>query len=343
MDPFQIRLECVALLRRLTASQQSITKVVDYAIRHATLASDDIWDCIITECSKTTLNNRLNILFLIDSLLLQIVDPIGYSSSSTGNNSSSTTLSTPSTVNLAQAAMAYLGLATRDIRRVILEGVVPLDNWDAVRLNATSTEKVLASWKRLNVFDLIILEELMEELKLRKTELSKLPSSVRVDFSKKDILRRIDEDRERHKRLRERAWILPAKSFVNSLHPAKMTSVVSRQMKPGNPTTNTTELNSIASSADPDALEVEFDSIWENLGDLDEDDLEKIGEDDAMWWGSSRFQESKRPQTHEEKQRNTTNTSSATPNKRKVDDVNSNTSYESTNSWSNKRFHQRRT
>jgi len=141
MDPFQIRLECSGLLRRLTASQQSIAKVVDYAIRYATSASDDIWDCIVSECYKTTLNSRLNLLFLIDALLLQIVDPTGFSASSTGISSSSSL----SSVNLAQAAMAYLTLAIRDIRKVILQGVLPSDNWDAVRLNASSTEKVCFS------------------------------------------------------------------------------------------------------------------------------------------------------------------------------------------------------
>lgn len=342
MDPFQIRLDCVALLRRLTASQQSIAKVVDYAIRHAPLASDDIWDCIVTECSKTTLNNRLNILFLIDSLLLQIVDPIGFSSSSTGNSSSSSS-SSPSTVNLAQAAMAYLGLATRDIRTVIVQGVVPLENWDAIRLNATSTEKVLVSWKRLNIFNLTTLDELIEELKLQKTKLSKLPFSIRVEFPKKDILRRIDEDRERHKRLRERAWILPAKSFMNGLDPIKSSTsvVVSRQMKTGN--NHNLEINSsFVSSANPDALEVEFDFVWDNLGDFDKDDLEKIREDDAMWWGTSRQQESRNQQIQQKKQKNTSLT---TPSKRKVDEmISNNTSYDSTGSWSNnKRFHQKRT
>lgn len=140
MDTFQIRLEFLALLRRLRASQQSIAKVVEYAIRHATLASDDMWDCILTECSKTTLNVRLNILFLVDALLLHIVDPIGFSSSS---SSSVATASSPlTTLNQAQAAMVYLGLATRDIQQLILQGVVPIDNWDAVRLNASSAEKV---------------------------------------------------------------------------------------------------------------------------------------------------------------------------------------------------------
>jgi len=139
MDPFQIRIEFLGLLRRLNASQQSIAKVVDYAIRYATLASDDIWDCLLSECTKTTLNARLNILFLLDALLLHIVDPIGFSSSSASGGASSSSLST---ANLAQAAMAYLGLATRDIQKIILQGVVPSDNWDAVRLNASSTEKV---------------------------------------------------------------------------------------------------------------------------------------------------------------------------------------------------------
>lgn len=142
MDPFQIRLECVALLRRLNASQQSIAKVVDYAIRHAPAAADDIWDCIISECSKTTLNARLNILFLVDALLLQIVDPTGFSASSTSGSSGSSSSQAQITSNTAQAATTYLTLATRDLQKFITQGVVPLDNWDAVRLNASSTEKV---------------------------------------------------------------------------------------------------------------------------------------------------------------------------------------------------------
>jgi CTD kinase subunit gamma len=126
------------------------------------------------------------------------------------------------------------------------------------------------------VFDHTVLDELIAELQNRKTELSKLPSSSRIDFSSKDILRRIDEDRERHKRLRERAWILPAKSFANGLN----------SIRPGMPQNK-------ASGGNLDALDVEFDYIWDNLSDLNEDDLERIREDDAAWWGSQ--QESKLP------------------------------------------------
>lgn len=54
MDPFQIRLECLQLVRRLTASQQSIMKVVDFAVRYAAVAAEDIWDCLLTECGKVS-------------------------------------------------------------------------------------------------------------------------------------------------------------------------------------------------------------------------------------------------------------------------------------------------
>ncbi|POW17384.1 hypothetical protein PSTT_00595 [Puccinia striiformis] len=44
-----------------------------------------------------------------------------------------------------------------------------------------------------------------------------------LDFTKKEILDRIDDDRERHKRLRERIWVLPIPS-MSSLSP-KLTNI----------------------------------------------------------------------------------------------------------------------
>ncbi|UZJ54401.1 hypothetical protein CBS101457_003721 [Exobasidium rhododendri] len=277
MDAFQVRLEFLGLLRRLNASQQSIAKVVDYAIRYASTASEDIWDCVLSECLKTSLNARLNILFLMDALLLHIVDPIGFSSSVAGSGASSSSLST---ANLAQAAMSYLGLATRDLRRIVLQGIVPSDNWDAVRLNATSTEKVLTSWKRLNIFDRIVLDEIVDTLQVRKTELSKLPSSVRINLSKQDVLRRIEEDRERQKILRQRAWILPAKSFYDSMPAIKPTILAINSTKVSVPTKEHVK------AATTDALDVEFDYVWDDASDFNEDDLQKIQEDHDNWRGS---------------------------------------------------------
>ena len=56
MDPFQVRLDFLELLKRLNASQQSIQKIVAFALRHATRSADDIWDCIMTECARVSAN-----------------------------------------------------------------------------------------------------------------------------------------------------------------------------------------------------------------------------------------------------------------------------------------------
>lgn len=61
MDPFQIRLECLSLVRRLSASQQSIQKVVDFAMRHASSAADDVWDCLVSECARVSRRESLSL------------------------------------------------------------------------------------------------------------------------------------------------------------------------------------------------------------------------------------------------------------------------------------------
>lgn len=106
--------------------------------------------------------------------------------------------------------------------------------------------------------------------------LSYLPSAPRTKFSKNDVLRRIEEDRERHKRLRERAWILPAKTFAESL-PSKVVKGNITQAK-------STEPPAI------DSFDVEFDAAWETTSDLNEDDIEGIRQDDTLWWGGEQFE-----------------------------------------------------
>lgn len=67
----------------------------------------------------------------------------------------------------------------------------------------------------------------------------------RESMKRKDVLNRIEEDRERQKRLREKRWILPI--------PA-----------PG---------------ADVNPADVEFDLMWDNTAELDEDDRERMRAD----------------------------------------------------------------
>ena len=139
--------------------------------------------------------------------------------------------------------------------------------------------------------------------------MGQLPPSTRSDFSKQDIQRRIDEDRERHKRLRERAWILPAKSFIDSVPSFNNRAASSShhvQAIPSRQASTTATAAAAAAAKDnkgstlagggddstsstsvPDALEIGFNYIWENSSDLNDDDLEKIKEVDKHWWGSS--------------------------------------------------------
>lgn len=51
-DPFEARMQFLQLLRKLNASQQSIHKVVGYAIKYGSKCGEDLWECILEECGK---------------------------------------------------------------------------------------------------------------------------------------------------------------------------------------------------------------------------------------------------------------------------------------------------
>lgn len=127
MDPFQIRMEFLALLKRLNASEDSIRKIVAFALRYATRCADDLWDCVMTECAKAPSNTRINVLFMLDAFL-----------------------SDDFQTNPAEVAV-YRTLAQRDLP-LIIDLVVPSGRWDAV-LNSASTRQILLSWESKRLFD----------------------------------------------------------------------------------------------------------------------------------------------------------------------------------------------
>ena len=63
----------------------------------------------------------------------------------------------------------------------------------------------------------------LEELEQRQQEMAQLPPEERTlattasTLTKDEVVRRIEEDRERHKRIRERLWVLPPKSFYDAI------------------------------------------------------------------------------------------------------------------------------
>jgi CTD kinase subunit gamma len=52
-DPFECRLEFTSLLQKLNASQQSIQKVANYAMRNKRL-SEDLYSCVLESLEQVS-------------------------------------------------------------------------------------------------------------------------------------------------------------------------------------------------------------------------------------------------------------------------------------------------
>lgn len=81
-------------LRRLTSAAQSINRVVSFLLKHSSAAhsqpgkaarhealpnaqaagyEDDLWECIVEELEKSSINARINVFYMLDSLLDQSI------------------------------------------------------------------------------------------------------------------------------------------------------------------------------------------------------------------------------------------------------------------------------
>jgi CTD kinase subunit gamma len=54
MDGFQVRLQLVSILRKLSSSQNSIQSTVRFLLKHKDKYGEDLWDCLIEEAEKVT-------------------------------------------------------------------------------------------------------------------------------------------------------------------------------------------------------------------------------------------------------------------------------------------------
>ncbi|WFC98110.1 hypothetical protein MYAM1_000833 [Malassezia yamatoensis] len=246
MDPFEVRMEYLELLKRLNASEQSIRRTVDFALKYAARCPDDIWDCVMTECAKAPANTRINILFMLNAFLADDYE-----------------------TNPTEVAV-YRRLAVRDLPAII-DMVVPRDTWDAA-LNVTSTKQILQSWNTKRIFDSNLLASLLRTSEERaasvreRAHLGEMRDTTPI--SRTDVLRRIEEDRERHKRLRENGWVLPAMSFLYALEGSN------------------TQIGSLINNDSIDVPILDFEQQWETTSDLNEDDHDYMREENSRWWGT---------------------------------------------------------
>ncbi|TFY83750.1 hypothetical protein EWM64_g256 [Hericium alpestre] len=251
MDPFE----------GLGSSQQSIQKVVGYALKYYARCGEDLWDCVVEECQKGSINNRINILYFLDSLcetsLLAKSHPVVMGPDVPPNSS------------------FYVDYVSRDLAKIV-EHVVPEGRQGLP--NLMSTKQILESWRSKRVVEPQKVDDVMATLSSRQvtaesppTSLpsplahgSRPPSSASALLPRNEVFKRIEEDRERHKRLRERRWVQPVSLAPNAVPP--LASFMPLDDANGEELT----------------IDIEFDNEWETTSDWNEDDDDAIGEENEL-------------------------------------------------------------
>ncbi|KAF9312155.1 hypothetical protein BG003_006577 [Podila horticola] len=194
----------LGLLSKLNASQHSIQKVASFAMRHRSM-HEDLYNCIIEALDQTpSVNARMNIFYVFDSVCQQSVKA-GFT--------------------------GYTDLIGKNLSSIV-ESVAP--SGPKGNVNVAGTKKILELWRSKKLFHHGVIEVVEKPLLAR--ELGARSMTSEAGMAKEDILRRMDEDRERHKRIREEIWIRPA-------------------------------------DEDPSA---EFQQDWDEVSDIDEHDYEDI-------------------------------------------------------------------
>ncbi|KAH6625787.1 CTD kinase subunit gamma CTK3-domain-containing protein [Boeremia exigua] len=188
-DPFEVRQRFTTLLSHLSASHTSIQKAAVYALKNRDM-DEDLHSCILEQLERTNMNTRANIMFFIESLCEMAVKDAG---PPTGEGS----------------AMGFVRMLQRDILPVV-DCVVGEEG-----ANVRVVRKVLHTLQKIGILLSETVAELEVVLKAREPEDPFQPSPSNAGahknakLDKRQIEHRIEEDRERHKRLRESIWAVP--------------------------------------------------------------------------------------------------------------------------------------
>ena len=239
-DPFEVRLRFTSTLQHLSASVTSSQKAAIYALKHRDL-DEDLHSCILEQLERNNMNNRANIMYFLEPFC---------------------------ELALKENAASFVEMVRRDIRRIV-DAVAPVDGSGAA--NVKVVRRVLPGLEGKGILSTEVVRDMEAVLKEREVH----PDHLGVDdvmghagviegdamvveneaveervspkdrggdgggekkngimrVNKKVIEQRIEEDRERNKRLRESMW---------------------------------------AVGADDDE---EFEKMWDELSDINEDDI----------------------------------------------------------------------
>ncbi|KAL2820358.1 CTD kinase subunit gamma CTK3-domain-containing protein [Aspergillus granulosus] len=195
-DPFEVRMRFTAQLQHLNASVTSSQKAAHYALKYRDM-DEDLHSCILEQLERNNMNNRANILYFIEHFC-EMATKEGH--------------------------LPYVRMIQRDILRVV-DSVVPADGSGAA--NVKHVRRVLNGLQSKEILSAETIAEIDAGLKDRETHPAHLDleageeeeagvksktgtprgaraNGIRVD--KRQIEQRIEEDRERNKRLRESMW-----------------------------------------------------------------------------------------------------------------------------------------
>ncbi|KAI4787723.1 hypothetical protein E4T44_13601, partial [Aureobasidium sp. EXF-8845] len=183
MDPFEVRMRFNSQLQHLNASVTSAQKAAVWAIKYREW-DEDLHSCILENLERNSLNNRANIFYFLETLC-----------------------------DVAAAAnhIEFVRMMERDILRIV-DLVAPEDGSGAA--NVKVVRKVLrnlAGKKYLQQQTVIELEDCIKDRDQgvngpASPEETPRHSNGNVRVEKRQAEQRIEEDRERHKRLREGIW-----------------------------------------------------------------------------------------------------------------------------------------
>ncbi|KAH6610701.1 ctd kinase subunit gamma [Trichoderma cornu-damae] len=193
-DPFEVRMRFSSQLQHLNASVTSAQKAAQYALKYKDM-DEDLHSCILEQVERNNMNTRANIMYFIEHFL-DLAQRDGHSD--------------------------YIRMMQRDIIRVV-DAVAPDDGSGAAN--------VLIGLQTKGFLEHQVVAQIEDVIKERGTndddlglaspngdvDMTDAPASESKSrrrpathgLDKRQVEQRIEEDRERHKRERERIWAVP--------------------------------------------------------------------------------------------------------------------------------------
>ncbi|KAK4069954.1 uncharacterized protein Triagg1_6749 [Trichoderma aggressivum f. europaeum] len=208
-DPFEVRMRFSSQLQHLNASVASAQKAAQYALKYKDM-DEDLHSCILEQVERNNMNTRANIMYFIEHFLdlaqrdghsdyirmmqrdiIRVVDAVAPDDGSGAAN-----------VKVVRKACAFLFSATVLIglqNKGFLEDQAVTQIEDVIKERGTNDDDLGLESPNSDVD--------MTDAPASESKSRRRPGTHGLD--KRQVEQRIEEDRERHKRERERIWAVP--------------------------------------------------------------------------------------------------------------------------------------